>query len=167
MYSRIQSYPHFFNLIKDAGLFDSIYYDFPFLTEGETYTVFVPTKEALASFNTDTLSELELQPIVKYHFVRGTKIWTDGSAPGGYYETLREDESSTQYIKRYSTLNIETGSDVIRILDKEGNLHTEINEQEGHTNQMIASDMNEDSNSSYDFIITGVIHEIDSVLIKQ
>ena len=77
------------------------------------------------------------------------------------------DESSTQYTKKYSSLNIETGIDLIRILDKAGNLITEIREQEGVTNVMISTDMDEDSNSRYDFITTGVIHEIDSVLIKQ
>ena len=167
MYSRITSYPHFFNLIKKAGLFDEVYYSLPFLTEGETYTVFIPTSEALASYNTDTLTTKELQEFIKYHFVRGNKIWTDGSSPDGYYETLRVDESSTQYTKKYSSLNIETGIDLIRILDKAGNLITEIREQEGVTNVMISTDMDEDSNSRYDFITTGVIHEIDSVLIKQ
>ena len=167
MFSRITSYPHFFNLIRQAGLYDEVYYSFPFLTEGETYTVFIPTSEALASYNTDTLTTKDLQDFIKYHFVRGDKIWTDGSSSDGYYETLRVDESSTQYTKKYSSLNIETGIDLIRILDKAGNLYTEIKEQEGVTNVMIATDMDEDSNSRYDFITTGVIHEIDSVLIKQ
>ncbi len=167
MYSWLTSFPHFFNLIDKAGLFDDIFYTFPFLTEGEIYTVFIPTAEALASYNTDTLTESELQSFVKYHFLRGTRIWTDGSSPDGYYETLRVDESSTQFTKKYSTLNIETGSDLIRILDKDGNLYTDIKEQEGVTNLMIATDMDEGSTSRYDYIITGVIHEIDRVLIKQ
>ena len=167
MYSRITSYSHFFDLIKQAELFDDVYYTLPFLTEGETYTVFIPTAEALSSYNTDTLTTTELQEFIKYHFLRGSKIWTDGSSSDGYYETLRVDESSTQYTKKFSNLNIETGIDLIRILDKAGNLYTEIQEQEGVTNVMIATDMDEESNSRYDFITTGVIHEIDSVLIKQ
>ncbi len=167
MYSRIISYPHFFNLIDDAGLYDKVYYSFPFLTEGETYTVFVPSAEAIASLDTDSLSQSELQDIVKYHFVRGTKIWTDGSSPDGYYETLRVDETSTQFTTKYSTIHIETGSDLIRILDKDGALFTEIHEQDGATNVMVATDMDEESGSLYDFAITGVMHEIDSVLIKQ
>jgi len=167
MYARIISYPHFYNLIIEAGLFNPIYYTFPFLTEGEIYTVFIPTEEALAAYDTDSLSTEELQQFIKYHFSRGTKIWTDGSGSSGYYETLRVDESSTQYSKKYSTLNIETGIDIIRILDANGNLYTEITEQEGVTNIMIATDMDEESNSRYDFTTTGVIHEIDRVLIKQ
>ncbi|MDX2432146.1 MAG: fasciclin domain-containing protein, partial [Bacteroides sp.] len=167
MYSRITSHPHFFNLIDQAGLFDNVYYTFPFLTEGETYTVFVPTEEALSNYNTDTLTNSELQAFIKYHFLRGAKIWTDGSSSSGYYETLRVDESSTQYTKKYSSLNIETGIDLIRILDKDGNLYTEIQEKEGDTNLMIATDMDEASNSNYDFVTTGVLHEIDKVLIKQ
>lgn len=167
MYARITSYPTFFNLIDQAGLYDPVFYTFPFLTEGELYTVFIPTAEALASYNTDTLSQDELQDFVKYHFVRGDRIWTDGSSPSGYYETLRVDESSTQFSTKYSTLNIETGSDLIRIFDNDGNLYTEVQEEEGTTNVMIATDMDATSGSRYDFIITGVIHEIDTVLIKQ
>lgn len=167
MYARITSYPHFYNLIVEAGLFDPIFYTFPFLTEGEIYTIFIPTEEALAAYDTDSLSTEELQQFVKYHFSRGTKIWTDGSGSSGYYETLRVDESSTQFATKYSTLNIETGIDVIRILDENGNLYTEIFEQEGTTNIMIATDMDEESTSKYDFVTTGVVHEIDRVLIKQ
>ena len=115
----------------------------------------------------DTLSQSELQQFCKYHFVRGSKIWTDGSNQDGHYETLRVDESSTAYITKYSTLNMEFGSDVIRILNREGQLYTEIAEQEGATNLMIATDLDDNSASAYDFITTGVIHEIDSVLIKQ
>ena len=167
MYSRITSYPGFFNLIDRAGLYDDVYWTFPFLTEGETYTVLIPTEEALANYNTDTLTREELQQFVKYHFIRGSKIWTDGRAPDGTYETLRVDESSTPFTTRYSTLHIETGSDLIRILDGNGNTYTEIPEQEFHTNIMVATDMDEESTSVYDFITTGVVHEIDSVLIKQ
>lgn len=167
MYAWITAYPSFYNLIVKAGLFDNVFYSFPFLTEGETYTVFVPTDQALANYNTDTLSQEELQNFIKYHFVRGHKIWTDGSSPGGRYETLRVDESSTKFLTKYSTLNIETGADIIRILDGDGNLYFEINEQEGATNNMIAFDTDNVSTSEYDFIITSVIHEIDTVLVKQ
>ena len=167
MYSRITSYPHFFDLLDRAGLYDDIYYTFPFLTEGELYSIFIPTSEALSNYNTDTLTREELQQFLKYHFVRGTRIWTDGSHPGGDYETLRVDESSTSFQTKYSSLNIETGPDLIRILDSQGSLVTEINEQEGVTNVMIATDTDDESTSLYDYIITGVIHEIDSVLIKR
>lgn len=167
MYAWITSYPEFYNLIVKADLFDNIFYSFHFLTEGETYTVFIPTANALANYNTDSLSKVELQNFIKYHFVRGARIWTDGSSPDGSYETLREDESSTQFLTKYSTLNIETSADKIRILDKEGNLYTEINENESTTNKMIAFDTDLVSSSKYDYIITGVLHEIDTVLVKQ
>ena len=166
MYNRIISYPHFFGLIRQAGLYRELYDDFPFLVEGELYTVFIPSAEAVAAFNTDTLSQEELEKIVKYHFVRGARIWTDGSSPDGLYETLsKDDEASTQFSTRYATLNIETGADVIRILNSEGDLYCEIPEQEDDTNIMIATDM--DPSAGSDHVITGVIHEIDSVLIKQ
>jgi uncharacterized surface protein with fasciclin (FAS1) repeats len=168
MYSLITSYyPHFFALIREAGLHDEEYSKFNFTTPGELYTVFIPSNEALDGFSTDTLSKEELEKIVKYHFVRGTRIWTDGSSPDGPYETLsKDDESSTQFTTKYATLNIETGADVIRILDSDGALYTEIFEQENVTNIMVATDM-DPSTAGSDFSITGVIHEIDRVLIKQ
>ena len=167
IYAQIISYPDFYNLIVEAGLFDNIYTSFPFLTEGEIYTVFIPSAEALSNYNTDTLTQQELQQFIKYHFVRGERIWTDGSSSDGYYETLREDELSTQFNKKYSTLNIKTNADLIEILDKDGNVYLEIPEDENLTNKMIATDLDASSFSRYDYIITGVVHEIDRVLIKQ
>ena len=166
MYSMILMYPHFFDLIKEAGMYDAIYDNFPFLSEGEFYTVFIPTQEALASLNTDTLTQQELQSLIKYHFVRGSRIWTDGSNQGGDYETLRLDESSTQFINKYSTLNIQTVPDLIRLYDTNGNLIVEIPEMEGVTNIMVATRIR-DAPSPWDSSISGVIHEIDTILIKQ
>ncbi|MFC2090830.1 fasciclin domain-containing protein, partial [Bacteroidota bacterium] len=149
----ISSYPYFFNLIDRAGLYDDVFYTFPFLTEGENYTIFIPTEDALSKYNTDSLNTEELQSFLKYHFIRGEKLWTDGSTPSGYFETLRVDELSTQFSRKYSSLNIETDIDKIRILDKDGNLYTEIEEEVGSTNIMIATDMDASSTSIYDFII--------------
>ena len=167
MYSWLTAYPHFFNLLDRAGLHDDVYYTFPFLTEGETYTVLIPTAEAMAKYDTDSMTQEELQQFIKYHFIRGSKIWTDGNSRDGSYETLRVDESSTSFTTRYSTLNIETESDLIRILDKNGNTYTEIPEMEGYTNFMVATDLDKSSSSVYDYITTGVVHLIDTVLIKQ
>jgi len=56
---------------------------------------------------------------------------------------------------------------MIEILDKDGNPYITINEATGKTNIMIATDTDPDPNANLDTdnITTGVIHEIDEVLI--
>ena len=116
MYNRLSGYPAFMDLIRKAGLINEKLEEFQFLTEGEFYTIFLPSEEALAASGADTLSIPDLQQFIKYHFIKGNRIWTDGNAAGGAYETLRKDESSTQYVTRYSTLSLGTGYDYIDIL---------------------------------------------------
>ena len=115
----------------------------------------------------DTLSKQELGDFLKYHFVQKDLIFTDGKMPSGEYPTARVDESSTLYNTINSKLNIRTLPDKIQILDKDGNVYLEINEQTGETNQLITFDTNEGSSSPWDFITTGIIHSIDKVLIKD
>jgi len=106
---------------------------------------------------------------LKYHFVKGEKIFTDGKKPWADYETLRIDESTTQYSTYYSTLNIKPGPDKIEILDADGNPYVTILEGPGMTNIMVAtdSDPNPSSTSDLDYTTTSVIHRINNVLIKQ
>ena len=166
MYSTLSQYPDFVQLIKDAGYYDYVYDDFTFLTDKEFYTVFVPTKEALAKIDLDALTLEQKQQLVKHHFIRGERIWTDGSCADGLYKTLSLDESSTQFTTVYSELGIETGTDVIRIYNDEGQLYCEINEEEGKTNQMVSSQLNGSSGTQYDYAVTAVVHEIDTVLVN-
>ena len=56
---------------------------------------------------------------------------------------------------------------MIEILDKDGNPYITINEATGKTNIMIATDTDPNGSLDTDYITTGVIHEIDEVLIKQ
>ena len=168
MYSVFYSkYPAFMNLLEKAGLYNAKLYDFPFLIKGELYTIFVPSDQALADYRADTLPKEELAAFLRYHFIKGEKIFTDNKKPAKQYETLRKDESSTQYTTYFSTINIRPGPDVIDILDKNGNLYISIPEKEGKTNIMIAYDLDPESDDETDFIITGVVHQIDTVLIKQ
>jgi hypothetical protein len=82
------------------------------------------------------------------------------------YTTTRVDESSTATQTRYSKLNILTKPDIIEVLDKENNVYLTINEDESTTNKTtVFKDPN--SNSEWDFITTGVIHQIDKVLVKD
>jgi uncharacterized surface protein with fasciclin (FAS1) repeats len=138
-----------------------------FLVEGAYYTVFVPSEEALLNSGADTLAIADLQQFLKYHFIRGERLWTDGSMPEGRYETLRVDESSSESQTRYSSLNIETGYDYINILKDDNSLYCAIPEAEEKTNSMAAFCIVEKDAGPHDYIITGVIHEIDSVLMKD
>lgn len=163
----LSKYLDFFNLLLKAGLYDPVYYNFPFLVDGESYTVFVPTVEALSAYGVDTLSKSELADLLKYHFVKGSMIFTDGTSADGAYSTILEDESSTSYIKKYSELQIRCKPDLLEILDKNGNVYLEIEEEEGITNQMVTYDPNKQSDSNWDYITTGVIHEINKVLVPD
>ena len=159
----ISGYSGFRQLIDDAGLSDPRYFRFNFLKEGEFYTIFIPTDEALANSGADTMSIPDLQQFIKGHFIRGKRIWTDGSVPGGDFETLRINEDAIEIGDRFSRLSIETGYDYIRILDKDHNLYYHIEEIPGTTNIMIAT---QKGSGPLDYKITGVVHSIDTVLHK-
>lgn len=163
----VSDYPEFLGLLSKAGLFDPRYYNFPFLVEGVPYTIFIPSSEALEDYRADTLSKDELVKFLKYHFVKGELIFTDGSLPSGYYTTCRVDESSTTAVTKQSTLNIKTNPDLIEILDKENNVYIEIPEEEGKTNRIVVYDSDESSDSNFDYITTAVVHGIDRVLKKD
>jgi uncharacterized surface protein with fasciclin (FAS1) repeats len=167
MFGALSAYPAFMNLIRQAGLYDETLYTFPFLTEGEFYTIFIPSAQALADYRADTLAQSELESFLKYHFVKGERIFTDNKLHWKNYETLRKDEASTQFSTVFSTLNIRPGPDLIEILDASGESYVTITEAEGVSNVMVATDTDDSSTDDTDFIITSVIHEIDSVLIKQ
>ena len=104
---------------------------------------------------------------LQYHFVKGELIFTDGRKPWKNYETLRIDESSTEFNTYYSTLNIRPGYDQIEILDSTGSPYVTVHEQAGKTNIVSAYDIDDVSESDFDFVTTGVVHEINSVLIKR
>jgi uncharacterized surface protein with fasciclin (FAS1) repeats len=165
MSSVLARYPSFLNLMIKAGIFDDQLYEFSFLAEGESYTVFAPSDLALSKYNTDTLSNDELIQFIKNHFVKGEHIFTDGKTPSGHYETLRIDESSTEFNKINATHNLRTGNDMIEILDDYDNLITRISEQEGKNNVMIITDTDEESESIMDYITSSILHEIDTVLL--
>lgn len=160
-------YAKFFSLLSKAGLYDPSYYRFPVLIPGEYYTVFVPTDSALTSYGADTLALDELRSLLKYHFIKGELIFTDGRKPAKDYVTLREDESSTQYNTVFSKISLNPQPDVISIPDKNGNAYLEISNEKGRTNRTVWYDNNQDTDSEWDFITTGVIHIIDKVLVKD
>ncbi len=165
LYSTLQGFSGFFNLLKKAGLVDNVFYKLKFISPGEFYTVIVPSDSAIQSINTDTLSTVELAQFLKYHFIKGALIFTDGVATPGNYETLRIDESSTLYNSKYSVLNINPGTDKIDILDQNGSTLYSIKESDEKTNLMTAVDIDDDP-VSVNYVITAIVHKINTVLLK-
>ncbi len=165
MYSALSVRVHFHNLIKKAGLYNAKTFEFPFLMEGENYTLFVPSEQALLDYGADTLDVDELADLLKYHFVRGVKIFTDGGIPSGDFSTLRVDESSTNLFTKFTPMTIQTGPDQLEIFDQSGNL-LGIIEESDKTNKMITTDTDDESSSVFDNITTSVLHEIDFVIHK-
>ncbi len=159
-------YPEFLDLLEKAGLYDPLYYRLNFLIESEYYTAFIPSAQALEDYRVDTLTIDELRDFLKFHFVRGDLIFTDGKKSGGYYSTILPDESSTTFNTVYSSLNIRPRPNTIEILDKKGDVYLSIHENGELTNKFISYEYNKDpsSVSVFDYIITGVVHEIDKVL---
>ena len=159
-------YPEFLDLLEKAGLYDPVTYRLKFLIDGEFYTAFVPTAQALSDYRVDTLSVDELRDFLMFHFVKGELIFTDGKKPAKYYPTTLLDKSSTTYNSIYSSLNIRPRPNTIEILDKNGDVYLDIRENGELTNKFIAYQYikNSTTPSSWDYIITGVVHEIDKVL---
>jgi uncharacterized surface protein with fasciclin (FAS1) repeats len=158
------SYPVFHNLLMQAGLGNSFEQRYTFLSENEIYTVFIPSDEVMSQFRADTLPRAELQQLLKLHFVQGSLIFTDGQLPPGYYETSRVDEKSTQYTKIFSKISIQPGTDLIEIMNQSGGVYVAAEESES-TNVMTGRNVGEGEEVFPGYVINGVIHEIDRVLV--
>jgi uncharacterized surface protein with fasciclin (FAS1) repeats len=167
VWASLSRYTKFKDLLQKAGLYNPSLYEFTLMSEGEFYTIFIPSAEALDNYGLDTLSTGDLEKLLRYHFVRGELIFTDGKKPWQDYETLRIDESSTPYSTYYSTIDIKPGPDIIEILDAGGTPYITIPEVPGKTNILVVTDTDEESPSEMDYITTALIHEIDTVLVKQ
>jgi uncharacterized surface protein with fasciclin (FAS1) repeats len=166
LYNLIKAkFPAFYQMMETAGFVEDLFGRFNFITEGESYTVFVPTDDAIYSFNYDTLAQQDLQELIKMHFVRGDLIFTDGNKPSREYETLQIDESSTEFNTIYSTLDIRPSIDVISLYDEDSNLIIEITENDSTTNQMAVLNTSADSDLD-NYVTNSVIHAIDTILIK-
>lgn len=168
LFSQISTnFPRFHALLDKAGLTLNKLTKYSFINENDYYTVFVPGDEAIEASNLDSLPVEELIQVLKMHFVQGGLIFTDGKQASGLYETMRIDESSTKYTTVYTKINIRTGIDNIRIVDKNSDDFASVNESE-KTN-IIGSVVEEpegDADEVYpNTLNTAVIHEIDKVLL--
>lgn len=103
----------FFELLQQVGLNNS---DNPGkLSTKERYTLFLPSNAALNNAQVDTLSKEDLTELLKFHFITGDFIFTDGRARSGAYKTYNG-----------SRMNISTDVDMINILDENGQLYTTV-----------------------------------------
>lgn len=167
LYIALRNYPHFYALIDRAGLVDHIYSEFTFTTDSERYTVFVPSLRAIDNYRPvlDSMSTEELEKFVKHHFVPGTLIFTDGNSPSGDYESMRIDETSTIYNTVYTKVNINSTIDQIHLMDSEGGTIFTIDEKESENNIMTTVDISNDDDLE-NYVTNGVLHEIDTILIR-
>jgi len=166
MYTALTSRVKFLELMEKAGMYNGNTYSFNFNTEGDNYTLFVPSDSALEESGADTLSVVELDLFLRYHFVKGDLIFTDGKKYSGDYPTMRVDESSTSLFTKFTPLEIVTGADYLEVFDRQGVMLGHIDEEEGKTNVMVTSNTVDGSTSPFDNITNAVIHDIDFVIRK-
>lgn len=167
LYSYISvSYPRFHKLMIKAGLDQAKLYKYSFMSDNQSYTVLVPTDAALNASNVDAMSTTngELQRFLQLHFIQSELIFTDGNQKSGYYETCRVDERSTPYATVYTLLKVETGIDKITIPLKNGSPAVVVNESL-KTNVLTGRGVGTGTEAFTNSVNTGVIHEIDKVLV--
>ncbi len=164
IYNKIYTkYRYFHNLLNKAGLAVEKEYRYNFLSNTEFYTIFIPSQQALQEAGASSMSIPELRKFLMLHFVQGSLIFTDGTAPEGYYETTRIDESSTEFSTIYTRIYIKPGIDMIDIAGKGGSNYEHVDEGLG-TNEMVGVDLSENNPVYPNIYINGVIHEIGKVL---
>jgi uncharacterized surface protein with fasciclin (FAS1) repeats len=157
-------YARFGELMRKAGLMN-VRGQIGFVNqESSYYTMLIPTDSVLNIL--DTLPDAKLTKTLKYHFIEGDLVFTDGKKPAGLYNTTSiNEEASDPYITRYHKLHLRPKADVIEILDKNGDVYLEIPEEEGVTNRFVVTETGEGvSESRWNFMTTGVIHRIDKPL---
>lgn len=160
------NYPDFQNLLVKAGMALPKEYRYNFISESQQYTVLVPTKAALEAANANALTGKDLANFLKTHFIQGDMIFTDANKTSGYYETLRESESSTAYSKVYSKIYINPIIDAIEIVGKNGAPMVTVNES-SKANVIASRSLNASTVSTVipNRISNVVIHEINTALV--
>jgi len=159
-------YTKFHNLLKKAGYSQDKLFKYSFLSDNQSYTVFVPTDSAIVASGVEALTGKALQDFILLHFVQGEIIFTDGNQPSKYHETVRIDEAnSTPYLSVYTKLRVNTDIDKITIPGKQGFEPIVINESPA-TNQIMSRNLSNGALEAYtNSVSTSVIHEIKKVLL--
>lgn len=157
------NYPLFLGLLEETGLAKPKSNLLTFLSDNELYTVFAPKDSAIIAARTDTLDQEELISFLKFHFVQGEMIFTDGTSAPGYYETMRVDESSTEFNTVFSRMYVNPQVDLIRLPALEGGDFANIPESDSITNIMTGRRIANDGLFP-NVVTTAVIHELDKAL---
>ena len=159
-------FPEFHNLLIKAGLVREKEGIYTFINKTDYYTVFAPGKDAIEAANLASVPANELGQILKLHFLQGELIFTDGKKASGYYETMRIDESSTQYTTVFTRIYVHPGIDKIEIMNKSESVFATVNESE--TTNIFGSIVTIDNMNVEEIypntLDNAVIHEIDKVL---
>jgi uncharacterized surface protein with fasciclin (FAS1) repeats len=155
------SYNRLFKLFQKAGLAGVTDLNDNFILDGEVYTLFLPTEDALDAAQVDTLTKQELQDLLKLHIIKGELIFTDGKKSPGYYETMQKNTGSSN-----TQLYVEPDIDAIRLYTPDNNIYTELTEVADTTNIVATTEIGVTNESDrYRRVITyAVMHEIDKVL---
>ncbi|MFN2396835.1 MAG: hypothetical protein ABR597_14240, partial [Bacteroidales bacterium] len=165
IYTIISSrYPVFHNLLRTAGLALDKEFRYTFISNNETYTVFVPSQIALGKEDFSSLSIEELRRFLLLHFVRGKIIFTDGSTAPGYFNTERVDEKSTPFTPINTQIYIEPGYDIIKLRRVNGIEDIEVLESETSNRLAGVRDVGSIQAAYPSMFNNAVIHEIDQVL---
>jgi len=169
IYLRMEnSFQEFHALLQKAGLTDDAFQRYTFISDSENYTVFAPSNDAINNSGADTLNIQDLRKFLRLHFVQGNIIFTDGSEPSGYYETVRVDEKSTTYSTVFTQLYIDPGYDEISIPAKDGTDYLTIDES-ARTNILTGRNLGTQglTGTFPNVINNAVIHEINKVLVMD
>lgn len=165
IYTIISSrYPVFHNLLRTAGLALDKEFRYTFISNNESYTIFVPSQSALENEDFSSFSTEELRRFLMLHFVRGQIIFTDGSTAPGYYNTERVDERSTPFTPINTQIYIEPGYDIIKLRRVNGIEDIEILDSETSNRLAGVRDAGSIQAAYPSMFNNAVIHEIDQVL---
>jgi uncharacterized surface protein with fasciclin (FAS1) repeats len=151
----------FVSLMERVGMVEDD--ELTFLDEGEVFTLFLPTDDALEAAEVDTLSDEDLIELLETHFVLGVNAFTDN---------YNKNPSSTKYYTMTGDqLSLSSDApDELNILDNTGEVYYTVEENGDSTNKMYLGwdNGNESDDNTYsNKVLSGtatVIHLIDTVI---
>jgi uncharacterized surface protein with fasciclin (FAS1) repeats len=168
LYNAISSgYPKFHALLKKAGLTNEKEYKYTFISDNDFYTVFIPTDNAIDESGINNLPVDQLRNILRFHFVQGNMIFTDGKQNEGFYETARIDEKSTEFTVVFTSIYLKPGIDKIEIPAKESGVYTDVTESDGTTNIITGVSLGTGQEAFPVMYNNGVIHVTGKVLFPE
>jgi uncharacterized surface protein with fasciclin (FAS1) repeats len=160
-YIEILGGDRFVSLMERVGMVEDD--KLTFLDEGEVFTLFLPTDEALDAAQVDTLSDDDLTELLEAHFVLGVNAFTDN---------INKNPTATKYYTMTgSRLSISSdAADELNILDNTGEVYYTVTESETANKMYLGWDNGVESDESTysNKILAGVatvVHQIDTVIV--